>query len=519
MVQLSDNSLSSLFSSFDPPTADARSEKSSSPQESYHTIDNQAETAVDFGVLSPVMEDIPELNLDLVSSTLQDTANSSSGIFSNDSNELNFLNNSPTNSTKHDVYFSDAALMGTQARRCHSEGNPETRTPVLSPEIDTPTILTSSSVTQSSWKNGGSNTNTMTGNQSLEDISQDLFSVIDFVKTDFDVKRERVELSSSGSTAGPTSAVNKRLIKSETACDRNVQKIDDQIKSPGEADTPNSESDVTQSPKSEGVSPESKPKSAEKLGMSYITLLAQAILSCSEKRMVLSDIYNYILEHNPFFHNTTCAWRNSVRYTLSVNECFMKDGRANSGRGYYWAIHPACLKDFMAGDFNRRNARKRVQETIKRLEHSMQLARASHNQLPTPSEAWVNSQSNQQYGGGAIKNSRRNVIRAHPYSSSYASPDQLKNRIAQHSSIPASPYQIVMPQAIGRWDGEKQQAAAQWQLATPRMPLASSQPIGMSHQAPTGNSPMYGNQSSMLYASQTQMWSQNNSHGQAFYNN
>ena len=52
-----------------------------------------------------------------------------------------------------------------------------------------------------------------------------------------------------------------------------------------------------------------------------------------------------------------------VRYNLSTNECFIKKGRAPSGRGFYWAIHPACVEDFDKGEFNRRLARQRQYAT------------------------------------------------------------------------------------------------------------------------------------------------------------
>jgi hypothetical protein len=148
---------------------------------------------------------------------------------------------------------------------------------------------------------------------------------------------------------------------------------------------------IKSSPESDKSSSDGTP---DKPAASYMTLIAQCILSSPEQRMVLGDIYDYILKNNPFFRDTTCAWRNSVRYTLSVNECFMKDGRAKSGRGYYWAIHPACLGDFIAGDYNRRNARKRVKETNRKFEESIKKARVHMNHMTSCSG---NSQSRKNF--------------------------------------------------------------------------------------------------------------------------
>ena len=100
---------------------------------------------------------------------------------------------------------------------------------------------------------------------------------------------------------------------------------------------------------------------------SYISLIAKAVLSCPEKRMVLGDIYQYVSDNFPYYRESDPAWKNSIRHNLSINECFVKSGRAASGRGYYWAIHAACFEDFKKGDFNRRQARKRVQNSYRQL--------------------------------------------------------------------------------------------------------------------------------------------------------
>lgn len=95
---------------------------------------------------------------------------------------------------------------------------------------------------------------------------------------------------------------------------------------------------------------------------SYIGLIAMAILSCPEKKMVLSDIYQYILDQYPYFRNRGPGWRNSIRHNLSLNDCFIKAGRSANGKGHYWAIHPANIEDFKKGDFRRRKAQRKVRK-------------------------------------------------------------------------------------------------------------------------------------------------------------
>ncbi|XP_017884461.1 fork head domain-containing protein FD4 [Ceratina calcarata] len=95
---------------------------------------------------------------------------------------------------------------------------------------------------------------------------------------------------------------------------------------------------------------------------SYIGLIAMAILSSPEKKLVLSDIYQYILEHYPYFRTRGPGWRNSIRHNLSLNDCFVKSGRSANGKGHYWTIHPINLEDFRRGDFRRRKAQRKVRK-------------------------------------------------------------------------------------------------------------------------------------------------------------
>jgi len=67
---------------------------------------------------------------------------------------------------------------------------------------------------------------------------------------------------------------------------------------------------------------------------SYIALISMAILSSAEKRLVLGDIYKVLTHWHPDRYNAnTAAWRNSIRHNLSLNECFVKAGRAANGKG------------------------------------------------------------------------------------------------------------------------------------------------------------------------------------------
>lgn len=82
---------------------------------------------------------------------------------------------------------------------------------------------------------------------------------------------------------------------------------------------------------------------------SYIGIIAMAILGSKERKLVLSDIYQWILDNYPYFRRRGPGWRNSIRHNLSLNDCFVKAGRSANGKGHYWAIHPANVDDFERG--------------------------------------------------------------------------------------------------------------------------------------------------------------------------
>lgn len=106
-------------------------------------------------------------------------------------------------------------------------------------------------------------------------------------------------------------------------------------------------------------------RSYEKPSQSYIGLIAEAILSSPEKKLVLSDIYSYILTRYPYFRTKGSGWRNSIRHNLSLNDCFVKAGRSPNGKGHFWTICPMYYEDFLHGDYRRRRAGKVIKLDLK----------------------------------------------------------------------------------------------------------------------------------------------------------
>ena len=117
---------------------------------------------------------------------------------------------------------------------------------------------------------------------------------------------------------------------------------------------------------SSSVTQSLKAKQRGKPSETYVALIAKALMSSPNGRMTLTSIYDYIIDNYEFYRTTTLLWRNAVRHNLSINDCFIKAGRTEIGRGYYWAIHPSCIQDFKKGDFRRRTSRSKVQRSQKK---------------------------------------------------------------------------------------------------------------------------------------------------------
>lgn len=105
-----------------------------------------------------------------------------------------------------------------------------------------------------------------------------------------------------------------------------------------------------------GIVP-SRPKS-KRFSMTYVALIASAILRVPEKRLTLAQIYQVIEKTFPEFTISRAGWKNTVRHNLSLHECFVKGDVAANGKSCYWHIHPAYISRFSKGDFRKRPHRE-----------------------------------------------------------------------------------------------------------------------------------------------------------------
>ncbi|XP_068724817.1 forkhead box protein Q1-like [Montipora capricornis] len=94
---------------------------------------------------------------------------------------------------------------------------------------------------------------------------------------------------------------------------------------------------------------------------SYIALIATAILNSPGKKMTLTEINEYLVQHYTFFRGPYQGWKNSVRHNLSFNKCFVKilrDPARPWGKDNFWTV--SSLHDYLLADgtFRRRRRRK-----------------------------------------------------------------------------------------------------------------------------------------------------------------
>ncbi|KAG8231888.1 hypothetical protein J437_LFUL009737 [Ladona fulva] len=92
---------------------------------------------------------------------------------------------------------------------------------------------------------------------------------------------------------------------------------------------------------------------------SYISLITMAIQNSPNKMLTLSEIYQFIMDLFPFYRQNQQRWQNSIRHSLSFNDCFVKVPRTpdKPGKGSFWTLHPDSGNMFENGCYLRRQKR------------------------------------------------------------------------------------------------------------------------------------------------------------------
>ncbi len=110
--------------------------------------------------------------------------------------------------------------------------------------------------------------------------------------------------------------------------------------------------------------------SHERPDITYVAIIKQAILSSPDRRLSLSEIYDWITTVYPFFSPATKSWKNSIRHTLSSYQCFRNEAHG------IWAIDDGELESYGIGSLQKRDSsrvdgvKKKQAGTILRKEDS-----------------------------------------------------------------------------------------------------------------------------------------------------
>ncbi|KAL4661059.1 forkhead box protein O3 [Arapaima gigas] len=79
--------------------------------------------------------------------------------------------------------------------------------------------------------------------------------------------------------------------------------------------------------------------------LSYADLITKAIESAPDKRLTLSQIYDWMVRSVPYFKdkgdsNSSAGWKNSIRHNLSLHSRFIRVQNEGTGKSSWWMINP-----------------------------------------------------------------------------------------------------------------------------------------------------------------------------------
>jgi len=112
---------------------------------------------------------------------------------------------------------------------------------------------------------------------------------------------------------------------------------------------------------------------------SYADLITQAIQQSPDKRLTLSQIYEWMVQNVEYFKdkgdsNSSAGWKNSIRHNLSLHSRFTRVQNDGAGKSSWWMINP----DAKPGKGARRRANSMETKTLEKKKNRLR----KKNQLP-----------------------------------------------------------------------------------------------------------------------------------------
>ncbi|KAF0992812.1 hypothetical protein HZS_4985 [Henneguya salminicola] len=99
-------------------------------------------------------------------------------------------------------------------------------------------------------------------------------------------------------------------------------------------------------------------KDNKKPPFSNIFLIYLCMKTKKDKLVTVSDIYNFYSANFNYFKPKDSRWKNTIRHTLSCNDCFVKVPTfENNRKGNFWTLHYNSEHMFANGCYLRRKSR------------------------------------------------------------------------------------------------------------------------------------------------------------------
>ncbi|KAK6459201.1 fork head family transcription factor [Scheffersomyces xylosifermentans] len=124
--------------------------------------------------------------------------------------------------------------------------------------------------------------------------------------------------------------------------------------------------------------------SEEKPPYSYATLIGISIFSNEEKKLTLSQIYQWISDTFKYYKREDVGWQNSIRHNLSLNKAFVKGEKSKDGKGHFWCIKPGYEEQFLKSRSVKKSSYQEVMDQIKNANNkNREETKRSMNAIPS----------------------------------------------------------------------------------------------------------------------------------------